>query len=115
MQGGKKINEQVERAINIHDRVLLILSAYAIESRWVKTEIAKARQREIRENRRVLFPLRLVEYQVLQNWQMVDADTGSDSAAEIREYFIPDFSNWKEPNSYRAAFDGLLRDLQQNV
>jgi len=24
-----------------------------------------------------------------------DADTGKDSAREIREYFIPDFSNWK--------------------
>ena len=31
---------------------------------------------------------------------------------EIREYFIPDFSNWKEHDSYQVAFERLLRNLQ---
>ena len=35
-----------------------------------------------------------------------DADTGKDSAREIREYFIPDFSNWKDHDSYQRAFRG---------
>jgi hypothetical protein len=39
--------------------------------------------------------------------------TGSkDSAREIREYFIPDFSNWKDHDSYQEAFQSLLRDLK---
>ena len=67
-----------------------------MESEWVKTEIAKARKRELRENRRMLFPLRLVEFSTLRDWECFDADTGKDSAREIREYFIPDFSRWKE-------------------
>jgi hypothetical protein len=37
---------------------------------------------------------------------------GKDSAREIREYFIPDFSNWKDHDSYKKAFDRLLRDLK---
>jgi hypothetical protein len=41
-----------------------------------------------------------------------DADTGKDSAREIREYFIPDFSNWKDHASFEAAFDRLQRDLK---
>ena len=76
------------------------------------TEIAKARSREIREKRRMLFPLRLVEFETLRNWECFDADTGKDSAREIREYFISDFSNWKNHDSYQAAFQRLLRDLK---
>jgi len=33
-------------------------------------------------------------------------------AAEVREYFIPDFSNWKDHDAFEAAFDRLLRDLK---
>jgi hypothetical protein len=31
---------------------------------------------------------------------------------EVREYFIPDFSNWEVHSSYQPAFDRLLRDLE---
>jgi hypothetical protein len=41
-----------------------------------------------------------------------DADTGIDRAREIREYFIRDFSNWKEHDSYSRAFDPLVRGLK---
>ena len=62
----------------------------------------------------MLFPLRLVEFDTLRDWECVDADTGKDSAREIREYFIPDFSRWKDHDSYKVAFDRLLRDLKSN-
>jgi hypothetical protein len=39
---------------------------------------------------------------------------GKDSAREIREYFIPDFSSWKKHNSYREAFDRLIADLKSS-
>jgi hypothetical protein len=83
-----------------------------MNSEWVKTEIAKARKKENQQGRRVLFPIRLVEYATIQQWECFDADTGKDSAREIREYFIPDFSNWKDHDSYTAAFQRLLRDLK---
>jgi hypothetical protein len=35
-----------------------------------------------------------------------------DSAREIREYFIPDVSNWKDHDSYQAAFQRLVSDLK---
>jgi hypothetical protein len=83
-----------------------------MESKWVKTEIANARAREERENRRMLFPVRLVDFETLHDWKCFDADTGTDSAREIREYFIPDFSKWKDHDSYQKAFDRLLKDLK---
>lgn len=39
-------------------------------------------------------------------------DVGKDMAREVREYHIPDFSNWKDHDSYQKAFERLLRDLK---
>jgi len=38
-----------------------------------------------------------------------------DSAREIREFLVPDFSNWKNHDAYKLAFDRLLKDLQGNA
>ena len=112
IQGGKKIHEQIDEAIRRYERLLLILSEASMNSEWVKTEIANARQKEVEENRRVLFPITLAEFSKIQQWKCFDADTGKDSAREVREYFIPDFSNWKNHDSYQNAFARLLRDLK---
>jgi uncharacterized protein YjbI with pentapeptide repeats len=112
IQGGRKLHEQIDEAIRLHDKLLLILSPHSMESEWVKTEIAKARKREVRDQRRVLFPIRLAPFETMRDWECFDADTGKDSAREIREYFIPDFSNWKNHDSYQEAFQRLISDLK---
>jgi hypothetical protein len=112
MQGGKKIHEQIDSAIQMHERLLLILSLASIKSTWVETEIAKARKRELLEKRRMLFPVRLVDFETLRDWECFDADAGKDSAREIREFYIPDFSNWKDHDCYQREFEKLLRDLK---
>ena len=115
VQGGRKLHEQIGQAIRVHERLLLILSPHSMNSEWVKTEIAKARQLEVQEKRQVLFPLCLVSFETIRAWQCFDADTGKDSAREIREYFIPDFSNWKNNDAYQTAFQRLLRGLKPNT
>ena len=112
LQGGKKLHEQIRKAIQAYDRLLLILSEHSMHSEWVKTEIAKARKREVRDQERVLFPVRLVSFSEIQDWECFDPDTGKDSAREIREYFIPDFSKWKNHDAYQKAFERLLHDLK---
>jgi len=32
----------------------------------------------------------------------------------IREYFIPDFSNWKDHDSYLVALNRLITDLKSS-
>ena len=108
---GGRLPEQIDAAIQLHDRFLLLLSEASMNSQWVQTEIAKARKRELREKRRMLFPVRLVDFESLEAWECHD-DTGSDLATEVRQYFIPDFSNWKDHDAYKLAFDRLLRDLR---
>lgn len=112
VKGGQKLYEQIERAIQIHDRLLIVLSESSLQSKWVMTEIRRARKVELEENRRKLFPIRLVDYETLQSWECFDADTGEDLAVEVRQYFIPDFSNWKDHDAFEKAFDRLLRDLK---
>jgi hypothetical protein len=109
---GIKLYEQIDEAIRLYGQLLLILSEHSMESEWVKAEIAKARSREVREKRRMLFPVGLVDFSSIRDWECFDANTGKDSAREIRGYFIPDFSRWKEHDCYEKAFDRLLRDLK---
>lgn len=112
IKGGQKLHEQIERAIQIHDRLLVILSEDSMQSEWVTTEIRKARKTEIEENRRKLFPITIVDFDKVKIWKCFDADSGKDLAAEVREYFIPDFSNWEDHKAFEAAFDRLFRDLK---
>jgi hypothetical protein len=115
VQAGKKLHEQIDSAIRLHERLLLLLSHNSIHSEWVKTEISKARKREVKEGKRVLFPIGLnISYEELQDWECFDADRGKDSAREIREYYIPDFTRWKEHDSYQEEFKKLLRDLKKD-
>jgi hypothetical protein len=79
------------------------------------TEIRRARKIERIEKRRKLFPIRLVDFDVVQRWECFDGDSGTDLAIELREYYIPDFSNWKDHDSFEAEFGKLLRDLRATV
>ena len=42
MQGDKKLIEQIDRAIQVNDRLLLVLSEHGMDSERVQTEIRKA-------------------------------------------------------------------------
>ena len=90
VRAGKKLHEQIDRGISLCDRLLIILSDNSMNSEWVKTEIAHARQKEMNERRQVLFPIAMMPFARIREWKCFDADTGKDSAREIREYFIPD-------------------------
>ena len=112
VKAGEKLHEQIDEAIRLHDKLLLILSEDSMNSEWVKTEIFNAREREVAEKKRKLFPVRLVPFETLYDWKCFDAKTGKDLAREIAEYFIPDFANWKDHDSYKTGFERLLKDLK---
>jgi uncharacterized protein YjbI with pentapeptide repeats len=111
LQGEQKISDQIDEAILRHDKLLLILSKHSMTSEWVKTELGKALKREKQEGKRVLFPLRVVSFEAMQSWEYIDS-SGKDLAEEIRQYFIPDFSEWDKDNrAFQGALQKLVRDL----
>jgi hypothetical protein len=112
IKGGEKLHEQIGEAIRVYDKLLLVLTPASMESEWVKTEIRRARRAEVKEKLRKLFPIRLVDFETIRDWECFDADSGKDLGVEIREYFIPDFSKWRQPESFEAALGRLLDDLR---
>ncbi len=113
MKGGKKIDPQINEAIHLHDKLIIVLSEASMDSKWVRLEIQRALKREKSEGRRVLFPIMLTDYDTLREWELVISN-GTDLAEEVREYFIPDFSQWKDYDHFTSAFKRLIADLRKN-
>jgi hypothetical protein len=75
VRAGRKLREQIDEAIRVFDRLLLMLSDNSMNSEWVKNEIANARQKELNEKRQVLFPISLVPFAKIREWINFDSDT----------------------------------------
>jgi len=114
VKGGEKLYDQIDTAIRVFDKLLIVLSEASLQSEWVMTELRNAREAERQSGKRKLFPVRLVDFETLRDWKCFDADSGKDLAVEVREYFIPDFSNWKDHDHFEVAFSRLLQDLRAN-
>jgi hypothetical protein len=104
MKIGDEFRSRIDASIHLHDRLLLILSEHSIKSRWVQKEVETAFEKEEKDNRLVLFPIRLddVVMQINVGW-----------AADIRrQRHIGNFTQWKAHDAYQQAFARLLRDLK---
>jgi tetratricopeptide (TPR) repeat protein len=101
---GDKFTQRIDESIRIYDKLVIILSENSVDSEWVEQEIETAFENERREGRVVLFPLRLDDavMRVHQGWP----------ALIRRTRHIGDFTDWKNHDSYRKAFERLLRDLK---
>lgn len=112
IRGGDRLIPQITKAVNLHDKVIVVLSENSMGSPWVANEIKWARKREKVLNCQALFPIRLVPFEILRDWELIDTDTGVDLAAEVRSYFVPDFCEWRSGAQFDASVGRLLRDLR---
>ena len=112
IKGGKKIRSQIDGAIRIYDKLILILSEHSMNSKWVAHEIKQARKQEAGKGIQMLFPISLVDFEKIKEWTLFDDDDVSNLAAEVKSYFIPDFSEWENRGNYKKSFDRLLKDLR---
>jgi TIR domain/Pentapeptide repeats (8 copies) len=100
---GRKIAAQIDEAIRIHDKLLLVLSNNSVNSDWVEREVETALERERRERRSVLFPLRL------DDAALVSQVAWAEDVRRSRH--IADFRGWTRPKDYEKALSRLARDL----
>ena len=101
---GDKFRIKIDEAIRVHDKLLLILSEISVNSDWVEKEVETAFERERKEKRTMLFPIRLDD--------IVNKIESGWPADVRRTRHIGDFSNWKDHDVYQRALDRLLRDLK---
>jgi len=104
---GERFRQRIDEAIRLHDKLLLILSEQSVQSDWVREEVESCLEREWREKRLVLFPVRV---------DNVIMDTSEAWAASIRrQRHIGDFREWKRHDLYQDGLQRLLRDLRPNA
>jgi len=101
---GDKFRMRIDESIRVYDKLMVILSENSIRSPWVEEEVEAALEKEHKQNKLVLFPIR-----------MDDAVMETDQAwaASLRRTrHIGDFRAWKDHDPYQKSFERLLRDLK---
>ena len=102
LRAGDRLADQIDRAIQAHDKVLLVLSQASVRSGWVRLELRNALRLEQERRKTVLFPLRLDD---------APLEIAGPEFEQLREKYITDFSDWRDRDRYRHAFSRLVRDL----
>jgi uncharacterized protein YjbI with pentapeptide repeats len=108
---GRTLMREVDEAIQVYDKLVVILSEQSLQAEPVIREIERALQKDKREGRDVLFPIRLDD--AVFSWK-------HDLQADLLRKVIGDFreSNRKATN-YRAALNrligGLIREQEPHM
>jgi hypothetical protein len=98
---GDKFIDEIDTAIRIREKVVLVLSENSIKSVWVEDEVTTAHEEERKRGTTVLFPIRLDDAVV---------ETKEAWAAKLRARHIGDFSQWKNHDDYQRTLQRVLRD-----
>ncbi|MBE9182423.1 toll/interleukin-1 receptor domain-containing protein [Oculatella sp. LEGE 06141] len=101
---GAKIRVGIDEAIQVHDKLLLVLSEISVNSQWVEQEVETALEKERQQNRIVLFPIRLDD-------AVMDSRDGWTRLIKNSRN-IGDFTRWKDHDAYQRGLKRLLRDLK---
>ena len=104
---GDRFRARIDEAIRTYDKLVLILSRNSMQSEWVESEVEAALERERRTKRTVLFPIRIDD--------AIQRSRKAWAADIRRKRHIGDFTDWKDHDAYKEAFDRLLRDLKSGA
>jgi hypothetical protein len=102
---GETVWGEIDRGIKIYDKLVVVLSDNSLLSKPVLREIERSLNREDKEHKNILFPIRLDDY-IFNKWE-------HERKADVLEKVLGDFSDWdKDAAKYGKAFDKLLKGLQ---
>ena len=100
---GEPVWAEIDSAIRHYDKVVVVCSEYSLQSVAVIREIERALQREDREHKNILFPIRIDDY-LLNEW---DHARKADVVARV----AGDFRGWGDLTRYSSAFSRFLEAL----
>jgi uncharacterized protein YjbI with pentapeptide repeats len=100
---GSRMFDEIDAAIRLSDKILLVLSKNSIKSSWVEDEVSIALAKERARRQTVLFPIRLDDavMETKKPWAVMLRDQRN----------IGDFRHWHEATKYQRAISRLVRDL----
>lgn len=96
---------EIDRSIKVYDKLVVICSEDSLQSAPVVREIERALQREDREKRNILFPIRIDDY-LLREWE-------NARKADVVSKVVGDFRGWKDHDRYKKAFERLVDALNK--
>jgi len=102
---GETVWGEIGRGIERHDKVVVVCSKNSLQSGPVLREIERALNREDREGKNFLLPIRIDDY-LFECWE-------HPRKADVVSKVVGDFRGWDQsPEKYDAAFRNLLRALE---
>jgi uncharacterized protein YjbI with pentapeptide repeats len=101
---GRTLMKEVDQSIRLYDKLIVVLSEHSLQAEPVIREIERALQKETREAKEVLFPIRIDDS--VFSWP-------HELQADVLRKVIGDFRNWTDPRTYDASFKRLIVGLQR--
>ena len=104
-RGGRGLEDEIDQAIRIYDKVMVVCSAHSLASEPVQKEIRKGWDKERQTGKKVLFPLAIDDFVYKSDDQY---------ATLLRATVIEDFRQWATPAEYKKSLDKLVKDLAKD-
>lgn len=102
---GKSAWGEIDSGIKLYDKLVVVCSEHSLQSGPVQREIERALQREDREGKHVLFPIRLDNY-LFEYWE-------HERKADVLTKVVGDFRGWnRSATGYDTAFQKFPKALQ---
>lgn len=101
---GRSVWGEIDRGVKLYDKLVAVCSKNSLQSGPVLREIERALNREDREKKSILFPVRIDNY-IFDGWQHERKD-------DVLRKVIGDFRKWKRDDSYQEAFKRLVQGLR---
>ncbi|MCL4552213.1 MAG: toll/interleukin-1 receptor domain-containing protein [Candidatus Marsarchaeota archaeon] len=102
---GETVWGEIDRSIKIYDKLIVVCSENSLQSGPVLREIERALNREDKEGKNVLFPVRIDSY-IFDKWE-------HERKADVLRKVIGDFSEWdSNATKYEFAFKKLLAGIE---
>jgi len=102
---GEPVWGEIDTAIRHFDKLVVICSKHSLQSLPVIREIERALQKEDREHKNVLFPIRIDDY-LFDEWE-------HPRKADVVSKVIGDFGGWDNHATYVNAFPRFLDALNR--
>lgn len=102
-QTGKVLTSQIDREIELRDRVILVCSEHSLSSDWVRWEIDRTREQERARGKSILFPIMLDD--TVLGWD-------DPRASRIRELLVGDFRGATKGKAFEERFGRLMEGLR---